>query len=198
MSTADEVDVQIQALLSPHGHEAERRAHDQALAFLLEHADEAHPRLLGFLDPAQPYVPVAVVNSLPLFGRADSVPVLEKLMREGADMISLSAGQALGRHPHAEALQALLRGLKHDRDETKVSAAEGLLTRGATKSCQALSELLNDPSYEVRYHVINSAGKLGCLSREDLGEIARNDSEADIRELAAKLMQPESAKQNGT
>jgi HEAT repeat protein len=197
MSLADEVDVQIQALLSPHGHEADRRAHDQALAFLLAHADEAHPRLLALLDPAQSYVPVAAVNSLPLFGRADSLPVLEKLMREGAELISMSAGQALGRHPHAEALPALLRGLKHDRDETKVSAADGLLTRGDNKACQALRKLLNDPGYEVRYHAINAAGKLGCLSQEDLGEIARDDGEADIRKLAATLAHPEGSKPNG-
>src|SRR5467141_3883494 len=107
-----EVEQQIQALLSSRGHEADRREHDRALAFLLAHADEAHPRLLALLGPQSAALPVAAVNALPLFGRADSVPVLEKLMREGAELISMSAGQALGRHSRAEALEALLRGLE--------------------------------------------------------------------------------------
>lgn len=184
----DEVEAQIQALLSPHGHEADRRAHDRALAFLLAHPNQAHPRLLALLEPTQSYVPVAAVNSIPLFGRAESLPVLERLMREGAELISMSAGQALGRHPHPDALQALLRGLKHDRDETKVAAADGLLTRGDKAACQALRDLLSHTGYEVRYHVVNAAGKLGCLAREELARIAANDSERDIRKLASTLM----------
>jgi len=184
----DEVEAQIRALLSPRGHEADRREHDRALAFLLAHPDKAHPRLLALLDPAQPYVPVAAVNSLPLFGRAESLPVLERLMREGAGLSSMSAGQALGRHPQPRALQALLRGLKHDRDETKAAAAEGLLTRGDKAACQALRALLNHPSYEVRYHVVNAAGKLGCLARDELARIAGTDGESDIRDLASSLL----------
>lgn len=183
----DEIEAQIRALLSPHGHEADRRAHDRALAFLLAHADEAHPRLLALLEPTRPYVPVAAVNSLPLFGRAESLPVLERLMREGAELIGMSAGQALGRHPHPDALQALLRGLKHDRAETKVAAADGLLTRGDKRACQALRELLSHTDYEVRYHAVNAAGKLGCLAREELARIAAHDTEQDIRNLASTL-----------
>jgi hypothetical protein len=50
--TDAEVEKQIRALLSTGGHEADRREHDRALAFLLAHADEAHPRLLALLDPS--------------------------------------------------------------------------------------------------------------------------------------------------
>ena len=184
----DEMERQIRALLSPGGHEADRRNHDRALAFLLEHADEAHPRLLALLDPKSGHVPVAAVNAIPMFGRAESVPVLEKLMREGAELISGSAGQALARHPRRESLEALLRGLEDARDETKVAAIDGLMTRGDKSVCDALHGAVDHPSYEVRYHAVKAAAKLGCLTSEKLKQIADNDSEHDIRTLALTLM----------
>lgn len=189
--TSDELERQIRALVSPGGHEADLRDRDRALAFLLAHPDEAHPRLLAMLDP-QGYVPVAVVNAIPLFGRAESVPVLDKLMREGAELISMSAGQALGRHPHPESLTTLLRGLAHERDETKVAALEGLTTRGDRSVCSALRPLLDHTSYEVRYHAVKAAALLGCLDAENLKQIAENDTEQDIRDLASSLMSPNS------
>lgn len=189
MSAVDkEVELQIRALLSPHGHEADRRAHDQALAILLAHPEQAHARLLALLDPAQPFIPVAAVNAIPLFGKVESVPVLEKLMNQGADMISMSAGQALGRHPHPDAWAALVRGLTAEREETKVAAVDGLLTHGEKVDCEPLRKVLNDPGYEVRYHAINAAGKLGCLTKQELSQIAENDGERDIRDLATRLM----------
>ncbi|SRR5216683_3079731 len=186
--TNGELEQNIRALLSSRGHEADRREHDRALAFLLAHPDEAHPRLLALLDPQSAAVPVAAVNALPLFGLADSVPVLEKLMREGAELISISAGQALGRHSRPEALEALLRGLEDGREETKVAALDGLMTRGDNSVCPVLQKLLDHSSYEVRYHAVKAAGKLRCLTSENLKQIAANDNERDIRELASTLM----------
>jgi len=185
--TDDELEQQLRALLSTRGHEADRREHDRALAFLLAHADEAHPRLLALLDPAG-YVPVAAVNALPLFGRAESIPVLERVMREGAQLISMSAGQALARHPLPDAREALLRGLEDNREETKVSAIDGLMTRGDKSACAVLQGLLGHASYELRYHAVRAAATLGCITAEKLKQIAENDSEQDIRELAASLM----------
>ena len=109
--------------------------------FLLAHADsEAHPRLLALIDPSG-YVPVAAVNALPLFERAESIPALERLMREGAELISMSAGQALGQHPLPEALEALL-AYDDNREETKVAAIDGLMTRGDKSVCKSLQTLL--------------------------------------------------------
>lgn len=189
--TDDEVEKQMRALLSTRGHEADRREHDRALAFLLAHADQAHPRLLALLDPSG-YVPVAAVNALPLFGRAESVPVLETLMREGNDLISLSAGQALGRHPHPDARDALLRGLEDSREETKVGAIDGLMTRGDASVCRRLQRLLDHPGYEVRYHAVKAAARLGCLTADELKQIAEKDNEQDIRDLASTLMSADS------
>jgi hypothetical protein len=188
--TGDDVERQIRALVSLGGHDADRRERDRAVAFLLAHADEAHPRLLALLDPESGYVPVSVVNALPLFGREEAVPVLDKLMRGGAELISLSAGQALARHPHSAALEALVRGLEDSRDETKVAAIDGLMTRGDKSVCNALRKLLDEASYEVRYHAVKAAGNLGCLSSEMLRQIAANDVEQDIRELASSLIGP--------
>jgi HEAT repeat protein len=185
---SDELKQQIRALVSPGGHEADLRDRDRALAFLLVHADEAHPRLLALLDPQAGFIPVAVVNAMPLFGRPESVPVLEKIMREGAELISMSAGQALARHPRPESLAALMRGLEANRDETKVAALDGLMTRGDKTVCPAVQQLLDHASYEVRYHAVNVAAHLGCLSSENLRHIAESDSEQDIRELASSLM----------
>ena len=179
---------QIRALVSPGGHEADQRARDRALGFLLEDADEAHPQLLALIDRPAGYVPVSVVNALPLFGRPESVPVLERLMLEGMELISMSAGQALARHPDPESLAALLRGLADNRDVAKVAALDGLRTRGDKTSCSAVQHLLDHDSYEVRYHAVNAAAHLGCLNAEALRNIAANDSEKDIRELAASLL----------
>lgn len=184
----DELEQQIRALVSPGGHEADQRDRDRALAYLLAHANEAHRRLLPLLDPQAGYIPVAVVNAMPLFGRPESVPVLEKLMREGAELISMSAGQALGRHPQPESLAALLRGLEDNRDETKVAALDGLMTRGDKSVCPAVQHMLDHSSYEVRYHAVNAAAHLGCLNSENLRHIAENDNEQDIRDLASTLI----------
>jgi len=186
--TGDELEQQIRALVSPGGHEADQRARARALGFLLEHADEAHPRLLALIEHPAGYIPVAVVNALPLFGMPESVPALERLMREGMELISMSAGQALAGHPRPESLDALLRGLADNRDVTKVAALDGLKTRGDKTSCSAVLSLLDHDSYEVRYHAVNAGAQLGCLDSEALRNIAENDSEKDIRELAASLM----------
>jgi HEAT repeat protein len=111
-------------------------------------------------------------------------------MREGAELIGMSAGQALGRHPLAEAREVLLRGLEDNREETKVSAIDGLTTRGDKSVCPALQGLLDHRSYEVRYHAVRAAATLGCITADDLKKIAENDSEQDIRDLAAGLISP--------
>lgn len=186
---ADELERNMRRLLAPYGGPADRRAHDRALAYLLAHPDQAHPRLLALLDPAREVIPIAAINAIPLFGRAESIPVLEELLRHASDTTSLAAAQALAQHPLPGARLALLRGLRHPRVETVVAAIDGLLDRGDRSTCVALRTLLARPEYEVRYHAVQAAGRLGCLGAAELSAIAANDSEEDIRNLARQLKQ---------
>ena len=41
----------------------------------------------------------------------------------------------------------------------------------------------------MRYHVVQAAGKLGCLTRETLELLERSDADADVRGLATKLLE---------
>jgi hypothetical protein len=40
----------------------------------------------------------------------------------------------------------------------------------------------------VRYHVVQAAGKLGCLARETLERLARANPDVDVRGLATNLL----------
>src|SRR6267154_6561767 len=95
-SEASEIDQKIQVLLFPSGDRQFRLAREQAIAYLLEHSGEAHPRLLALVEGDSP--PVTVLAALPRFGLLESVPVLEKALRSAADATTVVAGQALGQH----------------------------------------------------------------------------------------------------
>jgi HEAT repeat protein len=189
-SVVSDLELNIQTLLAPYGHAGNQRDRERALAYLLAHADEAHPRLLDLLDPASTCLnPVAVIDALPAFSRPESIPVLEKVMETATEAVSLNAGQALARHPHREAAEALTRGLRSQRSDAVISAADGLLTRGEKSSCAALIEAMVHSEREIRYRVLQAAGGLGCLTSAQLQHVAKNEPEQMIRDLAIKLLQ---------
>ena len=111
---ASEIDKQVEVLLFPSGDIQFRHVREQALAYWLEHANEAHPRLLELIDVDSP--PVLLITILPQFGRVESVAVLEKVLHNSSDPLTVAAGQALGRHPLPEAGMALEHALNAARD----------------------------------------------------------------------------------
>ena len=159
-SSASEIDQQIQSLLAPSGDPRYRGIRDEALAYLLEHADEAHPRLQALVAGDHP--PVLAVAVLPVFGRAEDVPVLDRLLREADDPTTVVAGQALGQHPATEARQALEAALTDRRNQVVASAADGLALRGDLASCPALVAALSHPNPDVRGRIRAATERLGC------------------------------------
>ncbi|MBD1848163.1 HEAT repeat domain-containing protein [Cyanobacteria bacterium FACHB-63] len=184
------LDTAIQCLLAPYGNSGNRRDRDRALQYLLDHADDAHPKLLALLEQVDTGTYLTpVVMALPYFGRSESIPVLEKVMQTASEALSLSAGEALAQHPLPTAMNALIRGLTQSHsNKTMIAAADGLMTRGDQSCCPLLLKMIYHPDREVRYHVLQAAGQLNCLSQQQLQSIADNDSEPVIRDLAIQLL----------
>lgn len=186
-----EIDQSFEYLMSPLGGEPHVRERERAIAFMLAHPQLSHPRLLAALKakPTALDAPV-MIELLPAFGLNDSIPMLEEIMMLGAEIVSRSAGLALGRHPSKRAHEALLRGLKSPRAESIVGAAAGLAVQTSQRPCDALAGLSNHEDPIVRYHVIQAAAKLKCIAVHELTKIAAEDPDDNIRSLAANLLNP--------
>ena len=183
-----ELERAILFLQDPLGDEPHQTVHLQAAQYLLDHSANAHPRLIALLQSNRATNPYAVIEILPRFALSESLPILEQLMVYGPKNLSQAAAQALATHPLKSAREALLRGLNLSDQETIISAADGLMTRGDPSACSGLQKVLTHSDPAVRYHVIQAAGSLGCLKREALSAVARDDLSEGIRELANKLL----------
>jgi HEAT repeat protein len=188
LGSETELDRHLGFLLSPFGDAPSCRQREQSLQYLLAHAEQAHPRLLDLLEgnPAALQAP-AILEALPRFGRAESVPMLERLLVRGEELVSRAAGRALGLHPAPEALAALLRGLRSPLPETVIAAADGLLVRRDRAAGEPLLGLMGHPDPVVRYHVLQAAGGLGGLSPAELDRLQVRETDADVRGLLARL-----------
>lgn len=162
-SEASEIDRQLRLLLYRSGDRQFRHTRELALAYLLEHAEEAHPRLLGLAEGDSP--PVMVLAALPRFGRIESVRVLEKALRTAPDATTVVASQALAQHPRPEARAALESALGDSRNQVVASAAEGLALRGDRASCPALAAALSHPDADVRARIRAAIERIGCAER---------------------------------
>ena len=172
-------------LQSPFGDGPHHREREAAAQWLLDHADRAYPRLLALASAGA--VGPAVVELLPAVDRKESVAVLETLLG-GPERTSWAAGQALARQRGPDALGALRRGLRHRDATAVVAAADGLGTRGDPTACPELVEALRHADARVRYHALQAAGRLQCVARAAFSALAKEDPDADVRELATKLL----------
>jgi HEAT repeat protein len=180
-----EVETQIMLLQSPFGDPPHVRERERAGQWLVTHADRTYQRLLAMVGDAT--AGPAVVELLPAFGRAESVPALEALL-EGPERIAWVAGQALARHSGSEALLALRRAVRGQGADVVIAAADGLAERGDKAACADLAAALGHADQRARYHAVQAAARLACLSRHQLEEIARSDASEDIRALAAEVL----------
>jgi HEAT repeat protein len=191
-----ELETRIMLLQSPFGgapHEHERQ---QAADWLVAHAARAYPRLLAGLTAGM--LGRAVIQLMPRFGRAETIPVLERLLW-GSELFVEAAAQALALHPQREAGEALDRALARPEPGVVKAAADALITRGDRAHCPALITrgdrahcpaliaALKTPEPIARYHVVQAAGTLGCLQPAELAAMSRTDPDPEVRELAAKL-----------
>jgi HEAT repeats len=179
-----EVDTQIALLSTPFGGGPHQQERERAATWLVANAHRSYPQIMA--DLVAGHGGVALVELLPRFGRAQSIPILEHLLT-GPEATAWAAGQALALHPQAEAGEALVRSLAHQATAVAVIAADALGTRGDRSMCPALLERIHATDPQVRYHVLQAAGHLGCLPRQRLEALARSDTDADVRDLATRL-----------
>ena len=184
----NEIESNIHFLQDPFGDPAHSARAGQALEFLLEHADEAHPRLLELLKSNRASNPPALIEALPRFGRAESIPVLEEILDYGQGSMTGVASLALARHPHDGAREALVRALASAKAESVAAAADGLMSRGDSSVCPELVKHLDQGDSIARYHVIQAAMHLGCLSPDALTRLANDDPDTNVRKLASRAM----------
>jgi len=180
-----EVDQQISLLETPFGDGPHQRERERAAAWLVANSGRAYPQIVLRLSEGR--ASVALLELLPRFGRAESIPLLQRLL-SGPQATAWAAGQALALHPQPAAGEALRRSLLRHDPVLAIIAADALATRGDRTDCAALTALIDVPDSRLRYHVVQAAGKLGCLTREALQALARGDADADVRGLAAKLL----------
>jgi hypothetical protein len=171
------------------GNEQDLQQQEQAAQYLLEHAEVAHPRLLALLETSQAANPFAIVELLPRFGRLESVSVLASILQAGQGTLSHAAGQALAHHPLPEAAEILRQSLTASTTEVVIAAADGLLTRADSAACSALVQVLDHPDATVRYHLIQAAANLGCLTQAQFTSIQSSDLAEEIREFARQQLQ---------
>lgn len=182
----DELDAAIYALTTPVIDSATAQQRNRAIEWALAHADVAHARLLSELSgPAAPNA-AGLADVLPLFGRVDSVSVLERLTATRDEHTAFVAAHALARHPAAAARAALERLLASERESAVIAAADALLARGERESCVSLMRAVTSESRLVRLHVLRAAALLGCISDGDLDALAR-DPDDGVREIVRRL-----------
>jgi HEAT repeat protein len=162
--TASDMDTAIQELSTPRADPGDLATRSSALELLLVNADISHPRLLAVLNEkgGSP----AVILALPKFGRPESVPVLDRILRNGSEATAALAAHALAEHPLPAALDALKKAVSVQREETATAAADGLMLRKDPSACPELLKLRNAPNAEIRYHARQAALALGCAGTE--------------------------------
>jgi len=181
--TDAEFESRIALLELPLGGDPDVREKERASEWLLAHAARTYPELLARARDGR--AGPATVELLGRFGRADSVPVLAALL-EGDDLRGLAAARSLAAQSGPEALAALRQVLRSGGDRA-VLAADALGARGDAAACPDLEAAALERDPRLRYHAVQAAGALGCLSSVRLAEIETSDPDADVRALAGRL-----------
>jgi HEAT repeat protein len=178
-----ELEAQIALLESPMGGEPDARERERAAAWLLEHPERSYATLLARASAGT--AGPDTVELLGRFGRPDSVPVLAALLLH-ADPTGSAAARGLANHPAPTALEALREGLRGGGDRA-VRCADALGARGDAAACPDLTAAASDPDARLRYHAVQAAAHLSCLSPAELSQINASDPDADVRELAHRI-----------
>lgn len=179
-----ELESRLALLELPLGGDPDIREKERAAAWLLDHADDTYPELLTRAQDGR--AGPATVELLGRFGRPDSVPVLAGLLAID-DIQGVAAARALTTHPAPEAHDALLEALRAGGSPA-VLAADALGARGDDRACADLAQAATDADARLRYHAVQAAGSLGCLTPERLQELEAADPDPDVRDLARRLL----------
>lgn len=159
----------------------------RAIKYFVDHAAETHPRLLAlFAGPER--ANANLIQLLGHLGRPESVAPLERVLAEGTELRSWSAGTALGQHAHPSALAALVRQVRQANKHTVFGATLGLTARRDAKVCPSLLQLRGERTGDVRYYLLQAAGRLGCLDRKEMATLAARDPSEDVRQLMGRIL----------
>ena len=132
-----------------------------------------------------------MIALLPRFGRAASIGPLSSVLETGGEILSWDAGQALAKHPHDAAREALQRAAGSPRKWTAIAAVDGLAARGDRAACATLRSTATDHSdHGVRLHALSGAARLGCYSQAEL-QTLNQDPDSEVREVAGRHLAPE-------
>lgn len=181
------LDELLAAALTPHGNSADRAYRDRAIAELIAaHPDEARTRLLDALrrDPNGLQAP-AILDLLPHFGGAETVPVIAAALGSPDEMVAQYAGRALGRHPDPSAVTALRAALASPAPSVVAAAADGARLRRTRELCDSLRARADVSEAIARYHVINALLSCGCVAADERRTLAAAETDPDIAALLA-------------
>jgi HEAT repeat protein len=157
-----------------------------AAQYFVDHAEQTHAR---FLAAAERTPSAAVLMVLGRMGREESVPLLERLLAGGEELLAWDAGSALGANRTPAALGALLRQVGARDKNVVYGATLGLMARGDAAACPRLLRLAAEPrAGDVHYYLVQAAGRLDCWSRAQLTQIAAADRDPAVRDLATRLI----------
>jgi hypothetical protein len=164
---------------------------DSSVKYVLDHIEEAHPLLLDMLRNREVRAYDRAFRILVIAGKPESVPVIGELLlsTEVWETTKTSAGQYLGLHPAPEAFEILLGALTTTETKTLFGATLGLIERKDKAACLPLRKQMTRTDDSQRYYVIQAAGALGCLTKQQLTDISVKDQSDDIRQKTKELLQ---------
>jgi HEAT repeat protein len=182
----DELELNLMLLKNWFGDEPDERERREAIDYLVEHADEAYPRIVAEIE-ARPFAldAPALIQVLPRFGREDSIDLLERILASGDDRVCRAAGEALGRHPASRAGDVLVRALDSEDRQSRIGAAIGVGTRRERSACEPLARRIMAGEPVERYYLAHAFAQIGC-ENDSVWRRLEEDAEADIRALAMK------------
>jgi hypothetical protein len=163
---------------------------DPSVKYVLDHIEEAHPLLLEMLRRREVNDFDRAFRLLVIAGKPESVPVMKELLlsSESWDDLNDSAGQYLGLHPAPEAFEVLLGALTTTETKTLFGVTLGLRERKDKAACLPLRKEMTRTDDSQRYYVIQAAGELGCLTKQQLTDISGKDPSRDIRQKTKELL----------
>ena len=186
----DDIMINIHWAVNPYGDPMHLAERDRAVQYLLDHADQAFPKILELVrSKPQSLQAAALIDIMPLFQREDCVPLLRDLMFKAVPDTSRAAARALAQIASPDARMALLAALQSRDIEVLIAAVDSLRLWPISDWCTRIQPLLEQRNANLRYYALNTAIELHCLSPQAITDIARHDEDKDVRDRAREALQ---------
>ncbi len=185
MASGDpEVLRELRVLYIRSGSPPDLRQRDRALTWPLERPKRTLPVALARAREA-PHDAVLI----DLLGRLRSTEATASLSLAFADpRVRAQAAAGPGMSPDPAARAALMEALGSSDREQVVAALGGLGASADPAECATVLAYLHDADPETRWMALSAATRLGCLERNALEQIAREDPDPTVRALAEERL----------